>query len=74
MYLDKYNVTDIFYIVDVNTGEELVDSVAMWKNKSMLIMGENKTKKNMPKHGGLFMKQDRSKSGYRKILSIFVGK
>lgn len=84
MYLDKYNVTDIFYIAMKGQDVELIDSVAMWKDKSMLIMGENKTKKNiphvkndeswMPKHGGLFMKQDRSKSGYRKILSIFVGK
>lgn len=74
IYLDKYNVTDIFYIVNDNTGPELINSDVMWKDKSMLIMGKDKTKKNLPKHGGLFMKQDRSKSGYRKILSIFVGK
>ncbi len=73
MYLDRYNVTDLFYIATKNGDVELVNlDVSMWQNKGMLILGENKTLKNMPKHGGLFMKQNKNKSAYRKILSIFI--
>ncbi len=60
-----------FYIEEVRQNMNLINlDDDMWNKGEMLVLGDGS--KSMPVHGGIFMKQNKNKKAYRKILSIFV--